>query len=751
MGSADNFEKLKEQLKELGFTAPGLQEDLTQQLKGDSRSFTISYKEAFGNDELKFWFDYEQKANGQDYAMKYFTSALLVENDVFEQDFKPDITRREAIAVLYLEHRRGLSVDWEGLPMTRADLRSLPLPDIVEHGIYRSVDTLELDEAMSKHDWHQHPGHFVHGDDDINDRRLMKMRTSEAMLDMVGGSEQAHAVYRHLVVKYFKGTPLERAIIQKMPSFESDFAAEDRLVIENPLSPWSAKMQSAELRNTPGKSEKEISTSPADNFFELRTQLEDQGFRDAGLLNALREKVSLADEAIFSINYREKLDDQEMRTWFEYGQIGEGSIFRLMHVSSMLSWENESLQHAFQRDVTRNEMMAFLYYEKANDRYNMWDEHRVSRAEIQGTALPVIVEHGNYYGVDTRQLDEKMGKVNWQQHPGHFFYNKDDPTDLQLKEMRRLEKELDKIGLIDGQNPAIQVWEHLMVKHFKDTPLEKALSESAPYLEASFADKSSKIIIHHLNNKVMNTQNAEFLKRALLNLGFGEQLNNELDKQMANKSPEFKLNAQQEYNGQKVDYLLHFKAGKNTDIYFFNKYDAAYQKEKGKDQHQSFYINKGNGVTAKEAYNLMEGRSVFKQLVNKQDEKYHAWVKLDPKDLTEGGNQRIKQFSFDLEKFLDGKGIKQMENQSSKEDLIRSLKKGNRQQVSVEMAGKETRYFISANPQFKTIDLFDDKMKKIKREQLVGDGAPGKTEHKSEKQKEEQSTKKHNKGPKVGS
>lgn len=248
----------------------------------------------------------------------------------------------------------------------------------------------------------------------------------------------------------------------------------------------------------------------------------------------------------------------------------------------------------------------------------------------------------------------------------------------------------------------------------------------------------------------MNTQNSEFLKRALLNLGFGEQLNHELDKQVSQKSPEFKLNAQNEYNGQKVDYLLHFKAGDNADMYFFNKYDAAFQKENGKEQHQTFYINKGNGVTAKEAFNLMEGRAVFKQMTNKQEEKYHTWIKLDDKDLTDAGNKRIKQHSFDVEKFLDGKGIKQMENPSSKEELVRSLKKGNRQMITIDQKGTDDKFFIAANPQFKTVDLYDSQMKKTHREELFPPAQKNaEKQEKSTKQKEGQNEKK-SKSPKVG-
>jgi hypothetical protein len=105
----------------------------------------------------------------------------------------------------------------------------------------------------------------------------------------------------------------------------------------------------------------------------------------------------------------------------------------------------------------------------------------------------------------------------------------------------------------------------------------------------------------------MNTQNAEFLKKSLLNLGFGDSLNSQLDKEMAAKTPDFKLGLSHEFNQKSVDYTLHFKAGDNQDMYFFNKYDATvnHKDDPAKDVHQSFFINKGSGITAKEAFNLI--------------------------------------------------------------------------------------------------------------------------------------------------
>ncbi|UOE48735.1 hypothetical protein MTO98_30510 [Mucilaginibacter sp. SMC90] len=262
-------------------------------------------------------------------------------------------------------------------------------------------------------------------------------------------------------------------------------------------------------------------------------------------------------------------------------------------------------------------------------------------------------------------------------------------------------------------------------------------------VKAYLAENNPKRIdyFQQLNHSPMN-QNVEFLKNSLLNLGFGEKLNGEMEKQIEAKTPEFNLTTQQEYNQRKVDYTLHFKAGNNQDMYFLNKFDASV-KQGNENTTQSFYINKGNGVTAKEAFNLMDrsdgldGRAVFKQLFNKDHEKYHAWVKLDWKDLTDGGNARLKQHSFDVEKFLDGKGIKEMNDPKSREDLLRSLKKGNKQQITVEKDGNEQKYFIAANPQYKTVNVFDHQMKKMKREELFPSAQKQETSQKqtrSEKQ-----------------
>ena len=50
---------------------------------------------------------------------------------------------------------------------------------------------------------------------------------------------------------------------------------------------------------------------------------------------------------------------------------------------------------------------------------------------------------------------------------------------------------------------------------------------------------------------------------------------------------------------------------------------------------------------------------------------------------------------------------------------MQSLQKGNVQSVSVGLNGESKRFFIEANPQYKTVNLYDDKMQRLSQEQRV--------------------------------
>ncbi len=127
----------------------------------------------------------------------------------------------------------------------------------------------------------------------------------------------------------------------------------------------------------------------------------------------------------------------------------------------------------------------------------------------------------------------------------------------------------------------------------------------------------------------MNNENFQYLSDNIKYMGFGENLKSELEKNMLEAKPEFQLHYATEMNKKPFEATLNFRKSDSTDMYFLNNYQAALEKGNGEKTSQTFYLNKGRGITAKEAFNLLEGRAVHKELTTKEGQSYNAWVQLD--------------------------------------------------------------------------------------------------------------------------
>lgn len=220
----------------------------------------------------------------------------------------------------------------------------------------------------------------------------------------------------------------------------------------------------------------------------------------------------------------------------------------------------------------------------------------------------------------------------------------------------------------------------------------------------------------------MNKENVDFLKERLFFLGFGTNLHADLEKKIADKQEKFDLTFQAEFqNGSKmsiVDYTLDVTKSKQNDMYFLNNYTATLNPE-NPDQSVShkFYLNKGSGVTAKEAFNMLEGRAVFMdKLENKEGEKYKAWLQIDFSKKDDKGNFKVQQYheawKYDLDKLLSKQPIKELENATLKERLVNSLEKGNIAPATFVRDGKEEKMFLEANPKDRNLTIYDQDMHK---------------------------------------
>ena len=223
-------------------------------------------------------------------------------------------------------------------------------------------------------------------------------------------------------------------------------------------------------------------------------------------------------------------------------------------------------------------------------------------------------------------------------------------------------------------------------------------------------DTQNTLSEEHLNSKGVEVNdketyqqmNLDYLANQIKYLGFGEGLQESLSKKMSELKETIDMPVTLSFfvpgsplKKQDVDFSLHLNKGKESNMYFLNSYSAQLKGlPEENNESQRFYINKGKGITAKEAFNLLSDRTINKDFTNKEGVSYNAWVKLKPDEAnSEKGNRDFQMYSenygFDLGKTLSKYPIKEMESPEAAERLVNSLK------------------FISANPQFKNLSVYN--------------------------------------------
>lgn len=312
--------------------------------------------------------------------------------------------------------------------------------------------------------------------------------------------------------------------------------------------------------------------------------------------------------------------------------------------------------------------------------------------------------------------DEALQQINVELHEGNqwiayntasYYLNKGDVFLFKSKE-----------EAIDFAESNISDFDHYKI----------ANSTELSFDSSELSLNKTNLIIQKTN--VMNQKNFEYLRGQVKFTGFGERLENDLRQKIEEGKPEFKLQHQTQYGKDSVMATLNFSQSKQSDMYFFNSYQLSLQKENSAEKmDQIFYINKTGNITLKEAYNLMEGRAVNKDLTNKEGQVYNAWMQMDFKQSDNRGNFKLKHYhqnyGYDLEGVLAKHPIKELGNEEYKSKLMDSLKKGNLQSATFQINGTEQKQYIEANPQFKIINIYDSSMQRL-------DNRQGKKERQSE-------------------
>ncbi len=222
----------------------------------------------------------------------------------------------------------------------------------------------------------------------------------------------------------------------------------------------------------------------------------------------------------------------------------------------------------------------------------------------------------------------------------------------------------------------------------------------------------------------MNQKNFSVLLDFLRFRGFGEQFDFtlELGRLIAQDSPAFHLPIYTSFDDSTtMEAILYFRKSIQEDGYFLIKYTATlrYSDEPDRDRSRTFYTYDDGGMTFKEAYNLLNGRCVYKNFVSSFGEKYNAWLQLNFKETDGPDNYKLHKYrdlhGFNLEKVLELYPIREMREREGRESLIRSLKNGNLHPVHFVMRNRMELKFIGANARNKTINIYSADITKSKK------------------------------------
>jgi hypothetical protein len=190
-----------------------------------------------------------------------------------------------------------------------------------------------------------------------------------------------------------------------------------------------------------------------------------------------------------------------------------------------------------------------------------------------------------------------------------------------------------------------------------------------------------------------------------------------IDEQIKQGQQQFALPVSYYINEKERLYHLLAFVKEQSGTYHFDGYKTnLYNESKPNEQRQQYFnLKNGFDINATEVYNLLAGRAI---------ERNGTWVQLDFNDKDTNGNFRMKEFhsgyGYNLEKVLQQLPLKELFNKSEADKLHDALKNGNRLAVNFIKNGNEQRYYIEANPQFKSVNVYDEHARKVTLNTALG-------------------------------
>ena len=218
------------------------------------------------------------------------------------------------------------------------------------------------------------------------------------------------------------------------------------------------------------------------------------------------------------------------------------------------------------------------------------------------------------------------------------------------------------------------------------------------------------------------------LKGILQILGFTNdpELLPRLEQELSQNQFNFQLTTKTSFDDlTSIEAILYFYRPSRATYTRLEMYDCrlTYLSEPSKSRFQTFDIDNGSGITFREAFNLLQGRSVCKSLPGGNNDRLPAWIQLDFDKQDDHDNYVFRRFrlgnGYSLEKVLGLYPIAELSDEDAKARLIADLHRGDLLTVTFEIS-RPKKMYISANPRYKNINVYPapDKTRKSKFDRI---------------------------------
>ena len=374
-------------------------------------------------------------------------------------------------------------------------------------------------------------------------------------------------------------------------------------------------------------------------------------------------------------------------------------------------WQADALKSAVQKYYQN---IAFDLTEKMLEDM---DRHTYERYKKDSASVIQEYIDSGFFDKEKQNIKMETQQENVQNFIGKMVFSDHGKTQTELdkerlQEYKNLTPEEKNMVKEMGVREAINIIEEGEEKTISQEGIKKTQEHFERIINEAEKEQTTKQE-EKIKSPIESAQ-LDYLKNQLKYLGFGEsnKLHQDLEKGINSNEKTFKIQTQSDraMQGNEVNFTLNFNKSEKGGV-FLNSFNATLKNEIGEERTHNFGVNH---FTAKEAVNLLEGRSVKTEF--KENEP--VFVKLNfAEEKNEYGNFKFQTYNqqaygVDTAKIVEKSGLI-FDKPEHKDNTVKSLEKGNIVKVKFNLDNKITEGNAVLNPQYKTLNLYDKEMNRL--------------------------------------